>query len=151
MQHSEISADLLEVMEFEFSLLARDLLAPDHIRYQTRPSRSPVIPRQSPTIKSSCCTDPFLVLINHPHINCTWAPRLGGELWGCFSKDQSDVSRRPRARAQCRRVCPTSTSRRPRARRWSRTIFRQRKGYDAQLCPSTWSVVRGLVLSVHRE
>jgi len=37
------------------------------------------------------------------------------------------------------------------ARNWSRTVFRQRGGWDAELCSSTWSMAWGLVLSLHCE
>ena len=51
-----------------------------------RPSRSPVILRQSTTIQSSCCADPILVLINRPRNR----PHLGldgGTCGGRFSED----------------------------------------------------------------
>src|ERR1700704_3351667 len=56
-----------------------------------RPFLLPVILRQSPTIQSSCCADPFLVLFNHPRKSTAPGRGLdGGTRGGSFSESRSD-------------------------------------------------------------
>jgi hypothetical protein len=75
-------------------------LWPDRVRVPDirRPLLLPVILRQSPTNQSSCCTDPFLALSNHPRKSTAPGAWLdGGTRGGCFSQDRGDFARRAHA------------------------------------------------------